>query len=239
MKKNFIIIIILSMLSIFTILKSAHTSDDGDYIGRFVSLSGNINYDSKGISDYILMSCNDAMNIKFENNDKIITFADTTGEITTTYGANLKVAPNSEFQLGFTNIRINQGGTWISFKPKKMNPKGKYVFVVDTPVGTVGIKGTTFAVLFDKNTNNLSIQVSEGVVAFESLNKNIQKTINAGEFMVVESSGEKLKGPEKYNEGFDILAPNSPDARSGGNNKEKEDKEQSGGVNPWKTINKK
>jgi len=170
-------------------------------LGSFTELSGAVKYDKGGSSGYSEISKDDALKLSLSLADKISTMESTTGEIMMSCGARLAVKQSTELQMSYYSIRINKGGIWIDYKPVK-DEKGEYKFKVETPVATIGIKGTKFAVLVGPEGKNVMVQVQEGAVSVDSADGNA--LINAGEILTVEE-GKKIETPAKAEPETDIL----------------------------------
>lgn len=72
------------------------------------------------------------------------------------------VPVDSEPAISETEIKVIDGG--VTSKVNKLK-KGSS-FVINTPVGAAGVRGTVFKVFFNKTSGKASIQVTEGRVQF-------------------------------------------------------------------------
>lgn len=162
---------VLSFLCFLLLNSLAFAAEQAENkLGSFFALSGPIKYDKGGSAGYVDLAREDAMKLALGEGDRIFTSEDTTGELVLNYGARVSLEKDTEMELRYYNIRINRGGTWINFKPAKDSDGGNK-FKVDTPVGTIGIKGTTFGVFVDPDARETFVQVREGTVSFENEKK--------------------------------------------------------------------
>ena len=191
MRKVGFLIAFISVLTFFA-CSFANAQETKAKLGSFVELSGPVKYDKGGSSGYSDLSRDEALNISIAEGDKIMTGDATTGEALLSFGARISIEAGSEMEFRNFNVRINRGGTWINFKPVK-DQAGSKKFMVNTPVGTIGIKGTTFGVFVDPEAKLAAVQVTEGAVSFENDNKETVE-ISAGNALKF-TSGEKEMKP--------------------------------------------
>jgi len=201
MKKSIFAFVLLLCLIILPVSEARSQTPETGPLGSFTELSGAVKYDKGGDTGYVELTKADALKLSFYPKDKILTPEATTGEIMISCGARLRLSQNTELQLGYYSIRINKGGIWVEYKPAK-DDKGEYKFKVDTPVGTIGIKGTNFAVLVSPDGKYVTVQVYEGVVSFDSVKGS--SIISGGELLTA-VEGKNIEKPVKANPGTDIL----------------------------------
>lgn len=200
-----------------------------DTVGIISFASGPLDYNSGGIGEYSVLHQVDALNMPLNNNDKIKSHDESTAEVKMNNGAVMQLAAGVEMQFGFNNIRINRGGAWINYKSKTNN--GKISFIVVTPAGTMGIKGTTFAVKVDDVNNNAFLQVKEGIVEFKQNKTNKTVNVTSNQLLVIQK-GKELGVPVAVSCDYDLLMS----ASTGGlGNKNFEDYQNS---NPFNQLRK-
>jgi hypothetical protein len=207
--------------------KSAYSQDT---VGIISSASASLEYNPGGNTEFSVLHQVDALNMPLNNNDIIRSRDDSTAEVKMNNGAVMQLAAGVEMQLGYNNIRINKGGAWINYKSKVND--GKISFAVVTPAGTMGIKGTTFAVKVDDKNNNAFLQVKEGVVEFKQDKTNKTVDVKSNQLLVIEKDKE-LGAPVNISADYDILTPAGAD---GAGNKNFEDYQNS---NPFNQLRKK
>ncbi|HNY11991.1 MAG TPA: FecR domain-containing protein [Candidatus Wallbacteria bacterium] len=193
MKKFFLIALTAFFVLFSTTLTVLAAQEKG--LASLNKLTGGIKYSKNSAEKYVELNAKDAMALSLGEGALIMTGPETRGELFTTYGAVLSVEANTELQIGFYNIRIMQGGIWVNYKPVK-GSDGSMKFKVQTPVGTIGIKGTIFGVVVDLLSKETSVQVKEGVVSFETPDKK-SVDIAAGTKLDVLKDAI-LKTPEKF-----------------------------------------
>jgi len=239
MNKKSIIVTVFWVSLILLSVSGVLSQTQNESIGSFTALSGSIKYDKGGENGYIELTKEDALKLSFYSKDKILTSDATTGEIMTSCGAALSVKANTELQMDYYNTRINKGGVWINYKPVKNN-KGEYKFKVETPVGTIGIRGTKFAVLVSQEDKKVMVQVTEGVVSFDSPKGSTE--INSGELLTVENE-KNIEKPVKVSPDTDILKADEKNGKDGKKKKvvEKapEMQENNSSTNPWNNLENK
>jgi len=228
-----IIFIILILIPVSVVLSQMPESKP---LGSFTELSGAVKYDKGGSSGYADLAKDDALKLSLFPKDMISTTEATTGEIIMSCGARLEIVQNSEFQMGYNSIKINKGGTWINYKPVSDN-KGEIKFKVETPVGTIGIRGTKFAVLVSPEEKNVMVQVMEGVVSMDS--DKGSAVINGGELLTVED-GKAIGKPFKTDPDVDILKADKKPEKDGKKKKIVEEApkmiENNSNTNPWNGL---
>jgi len=197
--KKIVVVTILSAILLWCI--GIHSNATDAALGSFSSLNGPIKYDKEGLSGYSEIAKETALKLQLNEKDMIMSPAGTTGDINTSYGAKINLRQNSEIQLGYYNLRVKQGGAWINYKPTKKD--GTMIFKVDTPVGTIGVKGTEFAVCMS-GENTVAIQVREGVVGFEGKNGAGEIDITAGSILLFDEK-KNVREIIKVEEGVDIF----------------------------------
>ncbi len=199
--KKFFLMTLTSFFILFSTVLMVMAADEKG-IASLNKLTGGIKYSKSGTAEYVELGAKDAMALSLGDGERVMTGPETRGELSTTYGAVLDVEANTELQVGFYSIRIMQGGIWVNFKPVK-GSDGKMVFKVQTPVGTIGIKGTVFGVVVNGLTKETAVQVKEGVVSFEAPDK---KTVDIKAGMKLEAFKDKaLANPEKFEEKRNIV----------------------------------
>ncbi len=198
--KNFILLSIGCLAAILIMTAPAYSSDEKPEVAKFSKLSGSINYDREGVSGYREVGCDEALKMALIEND-IVASGNATGEVVTTYGARIDVKANTEFQIGFYNLRIKRGGAWIAFKADSYSKEKK--FKVTSPGGSIGIKGTELAVYVFED-DSIVIQVREGLVDFMGTNASSEVDIAAGGIYFYDENGG-VHELVKAGEGVDII----------------------------------
>lgn len=184
-KKLFLLSCAVIFLMSLTITAVIYAVAEKPEVAKFKKLSGSIKYDHEGMSGYKDVTCEEALKMTLFEND-IVSSVDATGEVATTYGAKIDVKSNTEFQIGFYNLRIKRGGVWIAFKADSYSKEKK--FKVSTPGGSIGIKGTELAVYIFED-DSVVIQVSEGLVDFKGNNATGEVDIAAGSVYFYDENG--------------------------------------------------
>jgi len=191
--KKFFLITLTSFFILFSTVLMVMAADEKG-IASLNKLTGGIKYSRSDTGEYVDIDAKGAMALSLGDGARVMTGPETRGELSTTYGAVLEVEANTELQVGFYSIRIMQGGIWVNYKPVK-GADGKMVFKVQTPVGTIGIKGTIFGVVVNGLTKETAVQVKEGIVSFETPDK---KSVDIKAEMKLEVYKDKpLSNPEK------------------------------------------
>lgn len=229
--KIWLFLALIAVVSVFisTVManKIAYSQDT---VGIISSVAGPLDFNSGGTGEYSVLHQVDALNMPLNNNDIIRSRDDSTAEVKMNNGAVMQLAAGVEMQFGYNNIRINKGGAWINYKSKAND--GKISFVVVTPAGTMGIKGTTFAVKVDDKNNNAFLQVKEGIVEFKQDKTNKTVDVTGNQLLVIEKDKE-LGAPVNVSVDYDLLTP----AGAGGSGDKKfEDYQNS---NPFNQLRKK
>lgn len=232
--KKYKIWLFLALIAVVPVFISAVTANkiaySQDTVGIISSVAGPLDFNSGGSGEYSVLHQVDALNMPLNNNDIIRSRGDSTAEVKMNNGAVMQLAAGVEMQFGYNNIRINRGGAWINYKSKTND--GKISFVVATPAGTMGIKGTTFAVKVDDANNNAFLQVKEGIVEFKQDKTNKTVDVADNQLLVIEK-GKELGAPVTVSGDYDILMP----AGAGGSgSKNFEDYQNS---NPFDQLRKK
>lgn len=93
------------------------------------------------------------------------------------------VPVDAEPSVSVTEIKVIEGD--IVSKVNKLKKGSSYV--VDTPVGAAGVRGTVFRVSFRKGNTTFTVQVSEGAVVFKS------KTSAGGGNETLVEAGKKVE----------------------------------------------
>ncbi|HOT77077.1 MAG TPA: FecR family protein [Candidatus Wallbacteria bacterium] len=178
-------------------------SGASDAVGVVSRLESKIEHNPGGDSDYTVLAPIDALSLKLNNNDILKSHSGSTAEIRMNGGAVISLASDAEMQLGINNVRINKGGAWISYKPEKKD--GRISFTVKTPAGTMGIKGTTFAVKVDEKSAQAFLQVREGCVEFKQDDTGKTVDVKDNQLLVIEK-GKEIGAPVSVEAGYDILS---------------------------------
>ena len=174
-----------------------------DGVGVISLLESKIEHNPGGDSGYAVLSPIDALSMKLNNNDMLKSHNGSTAEIKMNGGAVISLARDAEMQVGINNIRINKGGAWISYKPEKKD--GRISFAVKTPAGTMGIKGTTFAVKVDEKSAQAFLQVREGCVEFKQDGTGKTVDVKDNQLLVIEK-GKEIGEPVSVEAGYDVLS---------------------------------
>ena len=178
----------------------AALSDDA--AGAITALEYRIEHNPGGDSGYTVLSPVDALSLKLNDKDMLRSYNGSTAEIKMACGALIQLAPESEMQIGLNGVRINKGGAWINYKPKKKD--GKISFTVNTPAGAMGIRGTLFAAKFDEKTGNAFLQVKEGLVEFRQAGTDETVDVAENQLLTVEK-GKPLGTPAAVDASYDVL----------------------------------
>jgi hypothetical protein len=206
--KKYKIWLFLVLIAIMPVFISAVTANkiaySQDTVGIISSVAGPLDFNSGGSGEYSVLHQVDALNMPLNNNDVIRSRGDSTAEVKMNNGAVMQLAAGVEMQFGYNNIRINRGGAWINYKSK--TDDGKISFVVATPAGTMGIKGTTFAVKVDDANNNAFLQVKEGIVEFKQDKTNKTVDVTGNQLLVIEK-GKEIGAPVTVSGDYDLLVP--------------------------------
>lgn len=199
MKKLFTVFILLAA---FAGASGAGPASAEGEVGAISALECQIEHNPGGDSGYAVLAPADALSLKLNENDMLRSYNGSTAEIKLNGGALIQLAPGAEMQLGFGRVRINKGGAWINYRASKKD--GKISFVVTTPAGTMGVKGTVFAAKYDDKTGGAFLQVREGVVEFRQAGT--EKTVDVGEnqLLTVEK-GKPLGAPAAVDPSYDVL----------------------------------
>ncbi|MEY4489938.1 MAG: hypothetical protein RIQ79_2446 [Verrucomicrobiota bacterium] len=84
--------------------------------------------------------------------------------------------PKGEPSVSQTEIKLNKGT--ISSRVSKLRPQSTYV--IKTPIGAAGVRGTTFQVVYDPVNKTLAVLTAEGEVVFTSL-ANVDIPVDGGQ----------------------------------------------------------
>jgi hypothetical protein len=156
------------------------------------SAKGDVTYKLAGTTTYLPLTVGTAL----PQGATIKTGAGSTAQIVFASGSSASIAPNSEVEvtkfeqeafsgplpagaepsMSSTQIKIVNGG--VTSKVAKLK-KGSE-FVVSSPVGAAGVRGTTFQVTYDAATGAFSVATAEGAVVFTSASGAVT-AVNGGE----------------------------------------------------------
>lgn len=192
-----------------------------DAVASFASVGGSIEYKPEAAEKYSLVEADTALTMALNDGDIVRSYNDSTAEIKMNIGASIQLHGGTEMQVGHGNIRINRGGVWINYKAR--TGKGKVTFVVSTPAGTIGVKGTVFAVKYDETSGGVLVQVREGAVEFKPEGAGGPVEIKSDQLLIVEKN-KSIRAPMAVKPDYDVLAAGGNDSSgsSGGDGK-KED----------------
>lgn len=141
-----------------------------------------------------------AIQLKMNEGDTLNTDANTTAEIALSDGTIIRVGKNSSYKI--TEVAKQNGFTTWAFSLLKgsiralveKSPDSKTVkFRTNTPVGTMGVRGTEFVVKYDEVTKEMKVYTIEGVVFAGKIGcekQNDCATLKAGQTLKVNSGAK-------------------------------------------------
>jgi len=120
--------------------------------------------------------------------DRLTTDEKSSCEVEMKSGAALKISEKTECQIMMNGLRIKRGEMWIKYSAKTV-PGGKIVFKMDSPVATIGIKGTRLYLKVSQDGKELSVKVIEGVVSVSTPDGKNSADLKAGGNVIVDGKG--------------------------------------------------
>lgn len=202
MKMYFFVSLLLSFALISPIF--AGTEFAQEPVATIAAASGDIEFNQGGEQPaFKVVKFEDACNKQLSDRDIVRSYNGSTAEVQLNCGADIKLLAGVEMQIGIARVRLKKGGIWVSYKAKVKN--GKSMFSVETPVGTIGIRGTVFAVKIDDKTGNAFVQVKEGIVEFKQDKTGKTVEIKGGQLLVIERD-KNLRAPVNVGPDYDITA---------------------------------
>ncbi|TAG29315.1 MAG: hypothetical protein EAZ36_04260 [Verrucomicrobia bacterium] len=151
----------------------AHAANVAPGAFSATTVKGDVTYKLAGTLNYLPLSAGVALpqgaTVKTGSGSlAIITFAN---------GATASIRPNSEIEVAkfhvevgmpvssaVTDTQLNVVDGSVVSKLARLNSGSSYV--VNTPVGAAGVRGTTFSVTYNAATGSISVATAEGVVVF-------------------------------------------------------------------------
>jgi len=226
------ILLILALIFIYFVCAAeAFAVEGAKVVGKFSLVSGNIKHSRSTDSGYTEYTPEDALRLDIEAGDKIATLNDSTCEILTNYGASVKMICNTQLEMYYYAIRVNDGGGWVAFNAHK-NDKGKYVFKFDMPQVTLGVRGTVFG--FFTSQDESYVQLTEGLIETKTPKDGKIKILNAGNILSAKKEESEVF---KFEPGFDMIK--YAEGKGNMNELKRGLKENKGIIdNPWKQIKK-
>jgi len=186
MKRKFFVLASAMMLSVFMLLGCGEKSvEDADF--RFVKveecdgeLSLERNDKSMDVHEGMMLQPKDTM---YTGDDsEAVLLVDSDKHITVTANTGLSINAKGDENDGKVMIELLYGDAMFVID-NKLNDDS--TFEVVTPNATLSVRGTTFQVAYDKDTNTTYVEVAEGVVYADYEGDAEDEEIEAGQVRVI------------------------------------------------------